>query len=100
MLLSTPRSPSFKRVDPKQLLADKTLSIAEIPTKVKLKINSIEPNTYDTAMQIYVDGRPIVETQKNEYLFDIRDSNPHSLKIKIQDKVRELFYEEEITAKI
>lgn len=46
------------------------------------------------------DGRPIVETTPNEYFFDVRDSKEHTITIKIEDKVRGLFYEEILTTEI
>jgi CHASE2 domain-containing sensor protein len=36
----------------------------------------------------------------DEYLFDIRDSEPHTIQLKIEDTKRWLSYEENLTAKI
>lgn len=100
VLLSTPRAPEFKKIDVASVVKDKSISIVEVPTKIKLRLNTIEPFTYDTMVQVSFDERPVVETQKNEYLFDIRDSEEHVIKIKIQDKIRELVYEEVLKTKI
>jgi hypothetical protein len=41
-----------------------------------------------------------VNTTVDEYLFDIYDSEAHSIQIKVEDKYRWLSYEENLTAKI
>lgn len=71
-----------------------------MPTKIKLKLNSIDPKTYNSVVSVFFDGKPIVETIDNEYLFDVRDSNEHRILIKIEDKVRGLLYEEELKTQI
>ena len=67
---------------------------------MKLKIQSIDPKTADTKTSVMFDGQPKVNTTVDEYLFDIRDSEPHTINIKIEDTKRWLTYEENLTAKI
>lgn len=100
ILVSTPRSPFFQKLDPKPIETNKMISLSEVPTKIKLKLNSIDPKTYNSLVNIFFDGKPIVETVDNEYLFDVRDSNEHRISIKIEDKVRGLLYEEELKTQI
>lgn len=100
VLLSTPRKTTFSKLDTKKIQETKIISLAEVPSKIKLKLTSITPKTYNTTVQMLFDGRPIVETTPNEYFFDVRDSKEHTITIKIEDKVRGLFYEEILTTEI
>ena len=96
----SPRQTQFTKVDKKLISDSKSIKLSEIPTKLKLKINSIQPSTYNINTQITLDTRPIVETLAGEYLFDVRDTKAHTLKIQIQDTVRGLSYEESINITI
>ncbi len=60
----------------------------------------MEPKTLDTEVKVYLDQKPIVFTNEGEYLFDIRDSKQHQIKIQIADAVRGLEYEEVLTTAI
>ena len=96
----SPRQTQFTKIDKKLISDSKSIKLSEIPTKLKLKINSIQPSTYNINTQITLDTRPIVETLAGEYLFDVRDTKAHTLKIQIQDTVRGLSYEESINITI
>ncbi len=96
----SPRQTQFTKADKKLISDSKSIKLSEIPTKLKLKINSIQPSTYNINTQITLDTRPIVETLAGEYLFDVRDTKAHTLKIQIQDTVRGLSYEESINITI
>lgn len=87
ILLQSPRSTTFKKVDKAQL-AKKLITLSEIPTKIKLKINNIQPRTYNSIVQVSLDGRPVVETLSDEYIFDVRDAQEHTIALQIEDKVR------------
>ena len=97
---STPRTTNFQKLNTQQILETKSIPLTEVPTKLKLKLTSIDPKTYDTIVRILYDGKPIVETNSDEYLFDVRDSKEHKIMIQIEDKVRGLKYQEELTTKI
>ena len=90
----------FDKMDTEKIKQTKVIWITEIPTKLKLKIQSIDPKTADTKTSVMFDGQPKVNTTADEYLFDIRDSDPHTINIKIEDTKRWLTYEENLTAKI
>jgi hypothetical protein len=79
---------------------EKVVAVTEIPTKLKMKIQNIEPKTVDTKVSVMYDGQPKIYTTVDEYIFDIRDSEPHTIQIKIVDEKRGLNYEENLTAKI
>jgi len=55
---------------------------------LKLKLQSIDPKTTDTKVSVLFDGQPKVYTTMDEYLFDIRDSEPHTIQLKIEDTKR------------
>ena len=100
VFLQSPRQPQFTKVDKKQISESKTIKLSEIPSKLKFKINSIQPSTYNMNTQVSLDDRAIVETLAGEYLLDIRDTKPHTLKILVQDSVRGLSYEESLNITI
>lgn len=97
---SSPNDMTYKKLDTDLILEKKQLSVTEIPTKLKLKLLKIEPKTYNTRIDVFLDDKPVVFTTEGEYLFDIRDAKEHKIKIQIQDKVRGLEYEELLTTKI
>lgn len=99
IFLQSPRSSSFKKVDKSQI-EKKLISLSEIPTKIKLKINEIQPRTYNAVVQVSLDGRPIVETLTDEYLFDVKDAKEHIIMLQVEDKVRGLSYTEELKVNI
>ena len=76
------------------------IHLSEIPTKLKLKLLKIEPKTFNTKVNVYLDEKPVIFTTEGEYLFDIQDTKEHKIKIQIQDKVRGLDYEELLTTNI
>ena len=90
----------YEKMNVDKINQEKIVAITEIPTKLKLKIQSIEPKTIDTKVSVMFDGQPKIHTAADEYLFDIRDSDSHSIQIKIVDAKRGLDYEENLTAKI
>ena len=90
----------FEKMNIDKIKQEKVIPITEIPTKIKLKIQNIEPKTIDTKVSIMFDWQPKIYTAVDEYIFDIRDSDPHSIQIKIVDEKRWLDYEENLTAKI
>ena len=96
----TATSNGFDKLDIEKIKQTKVIWVTEIPTKLKLKIQSIDPKTADTKTSVMFDGQPKVNTTIDEYLFDIRDSDPHIIQIKIEDTKRWLTYEENLTAKI
>ena len=96
----TATSNGFDKLDIEKIKQTKVIWVTEIPTKLKLKIQSIDPKTADTKTSVMFDGQPKVNTTIDEYLFDIRDSDPHTIQIKIEDTKRWLTYEENLTAKI
>lgn len=100
VFLQSPRQPQFTKIDKKQISESKTIKLSEIPSKLKFKINSIQPSTYNMNTQVSLDDRAIVETLAGEYLLDIRDTKPHTLKILVQDTVRGLSYEESLNITI
>lgn len=93
-------SNSFEKMDTEAIKQEKTIKITELPIKLKLKFQSIEPKTSDTKVSVLFDGSPKIYTNVDEYIFDIRDSEPHTIQIKITDTNRWLDYEENLTAKI
>lgn len=97
---STPRVSSFQKLNTTQIQETKTITLSEVPTKLKFRIQSIEPKTYDSVVRMLYDGRPVVETNTDEYLFDVRDSKEHTITLQIEDKVRGLQYQETLTTKI
>lgn len=100
LFLSTPSKPTFKKIETKLTENAKVIALNEVPSKLKLKIQKIDPLSYDTKIAVALDGKSIVESKDQEYLFDIKDSKAHTLSITIEDKVRGLFYQEELTAQI
>ena len=100
ILAQTATSNGFDKMDSEKIKQTKVIWITEIPTKLKLKLQSIDPKTTDTKVSVMFDGQPKVYTTIDEYLFDIRDSEPHTIQLKIEDARRWLSYEENLTAKI
>ena len=97
---SSPNDMTYKKLDMKTISDKKLISLTEIPTKLKLKLLTVEPNTYNTKIEVFLDDKPVIFTTEGEYIFDIRNAKEHKIKIQIQDKVRGLDYEELLTAKI
>lgn len=97
---SSPNDMTYKKMNSDPILEKKVVALAEIPTKLKLKLLKIEPKTFNTKINVYFDEKPVVFTSEGEYLFDIRDAHPHKIKIQIHDKVRGLDYEEVLTTEI
>lgn len=97
---SSPNDMSYKKMDTNIIETTKAVNLAEIPSKLKLKLIKIEPKTFNTKINVYLDEKPVVFTTEWEYLFDIQDTREHKIKIQIQDKVRGLDYEELLTTKI
>ena len=93
-LAQTATSNGFDKMDYEKIKQTKVVWITEIPTKLKLKLQSIDPKTSDTKVSVMFDGQPKVYTTIDEYLFDIRDSEPHTIQLKIEDTKRWLSYEE------
>ena len=96
----TATSNGFEKIDTEKIMKDKLVWVQDIPTKLKLKFVSIEPKTADTKVSVTFDWQPKIYTTIDEYLFDIHDSEPHTIQIKIEDTKRWLTYEENLTAKI
>ena len=90
----------FEKMNMDKIKQEKVVAVTEIPTKLKMKIQNIEPKTVDTKVSVMYDGQPKIYTTVDEYIFDIRDSEPHTIQIKIVDEKRGLNYEENLTAKI
>lgn len=97
---SSATSNGYEKINADKIKETKTVAITEIPTKLKLKFQNIEPRTIDTKITVMFDGKPIVYTNTDEYIFDIRDSESHKIAIQIVDDSRWLEYEEELEAKI
>lgn len=91
---------TYKKMDINQITEKKEINLAEIPTKLKLSLLKVEPKTFNTKINVYLDEKPVIFTTEGEYLFDIQDTREHKVKIQIQDKVRGLDYEEILTTKI
>lgn len=97
---SSPNDMTYKKMDMNPILQKKTIALPEIPTKLKLKLIKIEPKTFNTKVNVFLDDKPVVFTTEGEYLFDITDAKHHKIKLQIQDKVRGLDYEENLTTMI
>ncbi len=91
---------TYRKLDTNKIIQQKEIHLSEIPTKLKLKLLKIEPKTFNTKVNVYLDEKPIIFTTEGEYLFDIQDTKEHKVKIQIQDKVRGLDYEEVLTTRI
>lgn len=100
ILLQSPRNTNFQKTDKSLISNSGLISLSEIPSKIKLKINTIQPNTPNTIKSIRLDQKAVVETLAGEYLMDIRDSDTHTISILIEDKVRGLIYEKELNISI
>lgn len=96
----TTTSNGFEKLDTEKIKQEKVIWVQDIPTKLKLKLQSIEPKTSDTKVTVTFDWQPKIYTSVDEYLFDIRDSEQHTIQIKVEDTKRWLNYEENLTAKI
>lgn len=97
---SSPNDMTYRKLDTNKIIQQKEIHLSEIPTKLKLKLLKIEPKTFNTKVNVYLDEKPIIFTTEGEYLFDIQDTKEHKVKIQIQDKVRGLDYEEVLTTRI
>ena len=97
---SSPNDMTYRKLDTNAISEKKLISLTEIPTKLKLKLLKVEPKTYNTKIDIFLNDKPVIFTTEGEYIFDIRSAHEHKIKIQIQDKVRGLDYEEVLTAKI
>lgn len=100
IFLQSPRKTTFEKKEKSLISESQLIPLSEIPSKIKLKINSIQPNTYNITKSIRLDEKSVVETQAGEYLMDIRDSKQHKITILIEDKVRGLKYEQELNTHI
>ncbi len=100
IFLQSPRKTTFEKKEKTLISESQLIPLSEIPSKIKLKINSIQPNTYNITKSIRLDEKSVVETQAGEYLMDIRDSKQHKITILIEDKVRGLKYEQELNTHI
>ena len=76
------------------------IKLTTIPSNVKVKIISIDPRTKDSTVTVTVDGSPKVASSTDEYTFDIIDSEPHKIVIRVEDTNRWLEFEKEFEAKI
>lgn len=97
---SSPNDMTYKKMAMDPIYEKKIVSLAEIPTKIKLKLLKVEPRTFNTKINVFFDQKPVIFTTEGEYLFDVRDAKEHKILIQIQDKVRGLEYEEQLTTKI
>ena len=72
------------------------VNIVEIPTKIKFKVTKVSPQTPNITQKVFFDDNILVSNANEEYIFDIKDTADHMIKVVLEDKGRGLHTEQEI----